>query len=118
MAFEIAEVQSGGGAGGTAPSLNAPVCRQPGTTAQLEEYRGSDKQRLAGELVQADSLIFPEVSSLAPKKKTRTDLSHDGQRGTDGGLPLGLSGCRHARPFRLINQVKRRDTEVGDQFAV
>src|SRR3954451_17567605 len=100
------------------PSLNAPVCRQPGTVGQFEKYRRSNKQRLASKIVQADPFVFPEIPRLAAEEEARANLGHHGDGGADGRFLLRLPGRKNTGPFRLIDQVEGRDTKVRDELAV
>src|SRR3954451_11771816 len=100
------------------PRLKAPVRRQPGTVGQFKKYRRPDEQCLAGKIVQTDAVISPQIPRLAAQEEAWTNLSHHGYRGANGRFPLRLSGRDNARPFRLIDQVEGRDTEVRDKFAV
>src|SRR5258708_6955646 len=108
MTLEIHQVEGSRGTGGAAPSLKTPRGGQPGPVRKLDVSGRPNKQRLPGEFVETDALIFAQIARLAAEEKTRSKLRHHRDCGADRGLLLCRTGTDKARPFRLIGQVESR----------
>jgi hypothetical protein len=61
---------------------------------------------------------MPQMSRLAAEQDIRTEPRHQRERGTDSGFLLGCARDGKARPFRLVEQIERRDRLVRNDLAV
>ncbi len=118
MALEIGEIERACSAGRAPPCLKTPGHGEPRSFAQLDEGGGSDEQRLAGEFVQTQALIFAQVAGFAAEEEARPDLRHQRCRRSDGRILLIQSGAEDMCPFGLVQQVERRHERVGNQLPV
>ena len=79
MAFEVDEIERGVRSRNPAPGLNAPVRRQTRALRKLEIGGRSDEQRLPGQLVEPDPVIFAKIPHFAAEQESRPEGRHDAE---------------------------------------
>src|ERR1700730_11924120 len=102
MALEVDEVERGVRTRRPAPRLDAPGRGEARALRELEIRGRTDEERLSRERLQANPVIFAEITCFAAEQESRTNLRHDTERSRKGGFLLLGRRARKTGPFGLI----------------
>src|SRR4051812_47794583 len=99
MALEIVEVEGSAASRRTPPRLDAPRGGQPRALRELDVGGRADKQRLAGQFVEAEILILSQISRLTAEQDIRANPRHHSRGDANSRFLLGKIGMRKTGPL-------------------